>query len=64
MTAGGPRFDTEGVAFSEGTDAAAAEADLARLSRRWALTSTRDGLEATFKFKTFAKSWVREASSP
>lgn len=48
--------------FSTGSDAAAVEAALAPLlasnGGRWALVAGGEALERTFKFKTFAKTWV------
>ncbi|KAK1759402.1 pterin 4 alpha carbinolamine dehydratase-domain-containing protein [Echria macrotheca] len=47
--------------FSASTDTAAAHAALAPLitpgGGRWRLTADGEGLERTFKFKTFAKTW-------
>jgi hypothetical protein len=49
--------------FSAGSDAAALEASLTPLLKanggRWNLTMEGEALEREFKFKTFAKTWVR-----
>lgn len=47
--------------FAPGSDVAALDAALTPLLApgRWQLTPDGEGLERTFKFKTFAKTWVR-----
>lgn len=49
--------------FSKGTDEATATSTLTPLlstsGGRWTLTSDGEALERSFKFKTFAKAWVR-----
>lgn len=49
--------------FSKGTDEATALSGLQSLlssdGGRWMLTSEGEALERSFKFKTFAKTWVR-----
>lgn len=51
--------------FSQGTDEASAKSSLDNLlvdasnGGRWALTKEGEALERSFKFKTFAKTWVR-----
>jgi 4a-hydroxytetrahydrobiopterin dehydratase len=49
--------------FSKGTDEATALPSLQPLlsseGGRWTLTSEGEALERSFKFKTFAKTWVR-----
>lgn len=53
--------------FSPGTDEAAATANLGTLlassGGRWTLTNEGEALERSFKFKTFAKTWVRAAAT-
>lgn len=45
--------------FSEGTDEASASPALsALLSGSWVLAKDGEALERSFKFKTFAKTWV------
>lgn len=59
---------TQQPRFSKGTDAAAATSALETLvasaSGRWTLTKEGEALERSFKFKTFAKTWVNNHSSP
>ena len=54
--------------FAKGADAQALDASLQPLlassGGRWALTSTGEGLERSFKFKTFAKTWVSTFHHP
>lgn len=61
--------------FSEGTDPETAAPALGALLRagegeagkeggRWVLSRNGEGLERTFKFKTFMKTWVRRTHSP
>lgn len=46
--------------FSEGSDEPRLKKELdGLLSNRWALTADGKGIERSFKFKTFAKTWVR-----
>jgi 4a-hydroxytetrahydrobiopterin dehydratase len=51
--------------FAPGTDAAAltptVTALLSSSGGRWTLTGEGEALERSFKFKTFAKTWVRLA---
>lgn len=48
--------------FADGADSQALSAALAPLlahrGGRWSLTATGEGVERSFKFKTFAKTWV------
>ena len=44
--------------FAKGTDEAALTAALTPLLARWALSADGGAIERTFKFKTFAKTWV------
>lgn len=45
--------------FAEGSDGALlAKAVDGLVSRNWAVTANGQGLERTFRFKTFAKTWV------
>lgn len=45
--------------FSDGSDEAVLTKELDDLiSRRWSLTDDGQGIERSFKFKTFAKTWV------
>lgn len=46
--------------FSEGSDEALLTKDLdsLRANNRWTLTQDGQGIERSFKFKTFAKTWV------
>lgn len=48
--------------FSAGSDEEALEEALSGIlsnsGGRWAMTSTGEGLERTFKFKTFSRTWV------
>ncbi|KAG5920570.1 hypothetical protein E4U53_003901 [Claviceps sorghi] len=53
--------------FSSGTDEPATTAALTPLlasspedKRKWMLTCDGEALERSFKFKTFAKTWVRD----
>lgn len=50
--------------FSPGSDPAALQAALAPLLKanggRWVLAADGEALEREFKFKTFAKTWVRD----
>ncbi len=55
--------------FAEGADADALGAALSPLLAqegpgRWSLTAAGDGIERSFKFKTFAKTWVGSGRSP
>lgn len=54
--------------FSPGTDEAAATSTLNSLlaseGGRWTLANEGEALERSFKFKTFAKTWVRPLSIP
>ncbi|KLU82733.1 hypothetical protein MAPG_01802 [Magnaporthiopsis poae ATCC 64411] len=43
--------------YSAGSDAAQLDAALAPLLGRWVLTADGGGLERSFRFKTFAKTW-------
>lgn len=49
--------------FSPGSDAVALGPAVTKLVSRpqsaWRLTATGEGVERSFKFKTFAKTWVR-----
>lgn len=46
--------------FSEGSDEPRLTKELdGLLSNRWTLTTDGKGIERSFKFKTFAKTWVR-----
>lgn len=46
--------------FSEGSDEAVLTKEVDRLTaNRWILTENGQGVERSFKFKTFAKTWVR-----
>lgn len=46
--------------FAEGSDEPRLTKELeGLLSNRWALTEDGQGIERSFKFKTFAKTWVR-----
>jgi hypothetical protein len=51
-----PRF-SEGSAASSMTESLAPL--LAASGGRWSLSASGEGLERTFKFKTFTKTWVR-----
>jgi 4a-hydroxytetrahydrobiopterin dehydratase len=57
---------TQQPRFSPGTDEAAATPRLNSLltseGGRWTLTNDGEALERSFKFKTFAKAWVRSPS--
>ena len=45
--------------YSEGSDEPRLTKELdGLLSNRWALTADGQGIERSFKFKTFAKTWV------
>lgn len=47
--------------FSDGSDEVVLTKELDNLiSRRWALTDDGQGIERSFKFKTFAKTWVSQ----
>jgi len=54
--------------FSPGSEGPVTEAALAKLlptgGGRWALTADGQGIERSFKFKTFTKTWVCEAQLP
>lgn len=56
------------ASFSPGSEGPVAEAALAKLlptgGGRWALTVDGQGIERSFKFKTFTKTWVCEAQLP
>ncbi|KAK1831324.1 transcriptional coactivator/pterin dehydratase [Podospora conica] len=43
--------------FSHGSDVPASEKALSALLVRWTLTADGEGVERTFRFKTFAKTW-------
>lgn len=45
--------------FSEGSDEPRLTQELDSLLSRWTLTTDGQGIERSFKFKTFAKTWVR-----
>lgn len=46
--------------FAEGSDEASLSQQVERLaSNRWSVTQDGQGIERSFKFKTFAKTWVR-----
>lgn len=46
--------------FAEGSDEPRLTKELdGLLSNRWTLTADGQGIERSFKFKTFAKTWVR-----
>lgn len=51
--------------FSPGSDAVALGPAVTKLVSRpqsaWRLTPTGEGVERSFKFKTFAKTWVRSS---
>ncbi|KAF4126812.1 4a-hydroxytetrahydrobiopterin dehydratase [Geosmithia morbida] len=50
---------TQKPRFSEGTEEASASSSLdSLLSGHWTLTNEGEALERSFKFKTFAKTWV------
>lgn len=44
--------------FSEGSDEPRLNQELKELLGRWRLTEDGQGIERSFKFKTFAKTWV------
>jgi len=54
--------------FSDGSDTTDLETSLAPLlttnGGRWTLTADGEGLEREFKFKTFAKTWVSNKTTP
>lgn len=51
--------------FSEGSDEPRLTKELdGLLGNRWALTADGKGIERSFKFKTFAKTWVRRTRPP
>ena len=53
--------------FAEGSDTTAVKEALSPLlsvsGGRWALTADGQGIERSFKFKTFAKTWVSRSSA-
>lgn len=51
--------------FSEGSDEPRLTKELdGLLSNKWTLTADGQGIERSFKFKTFAKTWVRRTRPP
>lgn len=51
--------------FAEGSDEQLlTEALDGLVSKRWALTADGQGVERSFRFKTFAKTWVSSNDSP
>lgn len=51
--------------FAEGSDEASLLKEVESLSsNRWAVTEDGQGIQRSFKFKTFAKTWVRQHPSP
>lgn len=64
--AAGRAMSTAEPNFSAGSETERLTASLtpllANAGGRWSLTATGEGLERTFKFKTFAKTWASRAS--
>lgn len=51
--------------FAEGSDEALLSQEVESLSsNRWVVTEDGQGIQRTFKFKTFAKTWVQWHPSP